>query len=320
MKPVASAGSSVDSPPSNRVDDPLSIAHRGFAGTYPENTHAAMRAATGALGDAATTTADATTTAAQQAAVRQADGVEIDVVPCETGELVVFHDARLGRLTDAPGTAGTSGDQPIWETPFERLRELEVLNTGETVPLLAELLDTIPADVPVHVEFKRPGTAPARTYRELTDAKRERYDRGWEAFAERFIRLIDGFDHDIVCTSSFEGALRALAEYAPDLPAGYLIWDSVEHGLAVTDRYDCELICPPRTAIAGTSFFNDAYDEIPAGAFADRDLLAIAHERGREVYAWTIDTPQQASELRAAGVDGLLCDFPGLLGGDAVAA
>lgn len=299
MEPVASAGSSVDSPPL-RVDDPILIAHRGFAGAYPENTHAAMRAATGTLEGA---TADRSS----------ADAVEIDVVPCATGELVVFHDASLDRLTDA---SGDLADRPIWEAPFERLRDLDVLGTGETVPLLTELLETIPTGVTVNVELKNPGTTPARTYRDVSGTRRASYDRAWDRLVERFVECVDGFGHDLLVTASFEGALRAMTEYAPELPLSYFFWDSVATGLEITRRYGCEVCCPPRTAIPGTSFFNDAYGDLEAGGFEGRDLVSAAHEEGREVYAWTIDTWRQATELRAAGVDGLLCDYPGLLGND----
>lgn len=297
MKPVASAGSSVDSPPPNRVDDPTVIAHRGFAGTYPENTRAAMRATTAFEGSATATPFGA-------------DAVEIDVVPCATGELVVFHDAYLDRLTDA---SGELADRTIWETPFSRLRELEVLDTSETVPLLSELLETIPPSVTVNVELKNPGTTPARSYRELSGTQRSSYDRAWGSVAASLADAVDGFDHDLLFTSSFEGALRALAEHLPSTPRGYLFWDDVERGLGITRRYDCEALFPPRTAFPGTSFFNDAYGDLPAEGFGERDLVSIAHAEGRAVYAWTIDTWRQASELRAAGVDGLLCEYPGLL-------
>jgi len=303
MEPVANAGSSVEGPPL-RVDDPTLIAHRGFAGAYPENTHAAMRAATAGFEDSTT------------AARFSADAVEIDVVPCATGELVVFHDAYLDRLTDATGELV---DRTIWETSFDRLRELEVLDTGETIPLLTELLETIPERVLVNVELKNPGTAPARTYRDLSGTQRASYDRAWERVAERFVGVIEGFDHDFLITSSFEGALRGMDEYAPHVPLSYFFWDSIDAGLAITRRYDCDVLCPPRTAIFGTSFFNERYGDLGAGIFAERDLVGIAHEEGREVYAWTIETWRQATELRAAGVDGLLCEYPGLVGTDGVA-
>ena len=108
--------------------DPPLIAHRGFAAENPENTVAAVEAAT------------ATT-----------DRLELDVRRCGTGELVAFHDATLGRVTDASGR--------VSETPYERLAGLSVEGSGEPVPTLAAALDAVPADAWLILELKERGVA-----------------------------------------------------------------------------------------------------------------------------------------------------------------
>lgn len=298
MEPAVSADGSIDLTTMDRPDETTLIAHRGFAGAYPENTLTAVRQVT----DAAVAGAGSGSTA---------DAIEIDVRQCGSGEPVVFHDVYLDRLTDA---AGAMADRTIWETPLKDLRRLEVLRTGEPVPLLSEMLATIPPHVDVTVELKNPGTTPARSYCELPASQADGYERAWESFVTSVLDVLDGFDHDVLVTASFEGALRAMREVDPTVPLGYYFWDSIDTGLEITRRYDCEAVCPPRTMVPGTSFFNDAYGDLPAGGFEGRDIVGIAHEEGRTVDAWTIDTWQQAVELRAAGVDGLLCDYPGLLG------
>lgn len=110
---------------------PRLIAHRGFAGRYPENTLTAVRAA------------------AADAAM-----VEVDVRRCLTGEPVVVHDARIDRVTDRAGWVGA--------TPYEALAEADVLGTGEGIPLLSEVFEALPVDVGVNVELKsRRATEPA---------------------------------------------------------------------------------------------------------------------------------------------------------------
>lgn len=42
------------------------------------------------------------------------------------------------------------------------------------------------------------------------------------------------------------------------------------------------------------------------------DLVEWAHERGKTVNAWTVDTWYQAERLADAGVDGLVADYPNL--------
>lgn len=102
------------------------IAHRGFAGEYPENTLLAVMNAS-----------------------LDADAIEIDVRRCKTGELVVYHDELLDRLTDATGL--------VAETPFERIRELTV--DGEPIPTVEQVFAAVPDDTDLYVHLKADGIA-----------------------------------------------------------------------------------------------------------------------------------------------------------------
>jgi glycerophosphoryl diester phosphodiesterase len=100
-------------------------AHRGDSAHRTENTLEAFEAARAA----------------------GADGVELDVMPCATGELVVFHDEDLVRLAGQPGR--------IAELSLAALREVRL--TGDArIPTLREVLGTFP-DLEVNVEIKSPG-------------------------------------------------------------------------------------------------------------------------------------------------------------------
>ena len=111
-----------------RDPGPPLVAHRGFAAEHPENTVAAVEAATAVV-----------------------DRIELDVRRCATGELVAFHDATLDRVTDAAGR--------VDETPRERLASLSVEGSGEPVPTLAQALDAVPADAWVLLDLKERGIA-----------------------------------------------------------------------------------------------------------------------------------------------------------------
>jgi len=100
------------------------IAHRGFAGTEPENTLAAVRAAG-----------------------PRADLVEVDVRRCGSGDLVVIHDERVDRTTDGAGR--------VADHSLASLRALDVLGTGRGVPTLAEVVGA--AGPRPNVELKEPG-------------------------------------------------------------------------------------------------------------------------------------------------------------------
>ncbi|WP_181687203.1 glycerophosphodiester phosphodiesterase [Halorhabdus salina] len=102
------------------------IAHRGFAGLYPENTLAAI-----------------------EQAGEQADLIELDVRRCGSGELVVHHDETVDRLTTANGR--------VADMTATELSRLNVEGSGEGVPTLAAAIDAVPADVGLDIELKEPG-------------------------------------------------------------------------------------------------------------------------------------------------------------------
>ena len=102
------------------------IAHRGLhdrAAGIPENTIAAA-----------------------EAAIAGGYAIECDVQPSADGEAIVFHDAALGRLTEASeATASrTAAD----------LGRLQVAGSRERIPTLPELLARIAGRTPLIVEIK----------------------------------------------------------------------------------------------------------------------------------------------------------------------
>ncbi|WP_128476046.1 glycerophosphodiester phosphodiesterase [Halorussus pelagicus] len=274
----------------NRADVSL-IAHRGFAGVYPENTVAAVeQAATGvAVGGTP-------------------EMVELDVMPTADGEIVTFHDYDLGRLTDA---ADELADRNVWETPYETLAKLDVLGTGERVPTLEEMLEALPPEVGVNVEFKNPGSAAVRPRENLPPEARDEQRELWQAFAEDVLATLAPFDHEVLVSSFAEGALAAVREADPTVPLAAVFSDSIADGMEIARRYDCEAVHPPWNAIAGTALFNAEYGSL--GPYEDIDLVELAHEEGREVNVWTVERWYEANQLRQAGVDGVIADYPGVL-------
>ena len=277
--------------------NPMMIAHRGFAGQFPENTVGAVRAASG-VGPGGVPDGQA------------ADMIEIDVVPTADGTVVVFHDSKLSSR-DGGERGLTNLDGYVWERPWSEVREAEVQRSGETVPSLEATLEAIPSHVGVNVELKNPGTSDVKFAESLSgDALESAKDR-WRPFVDRVLAVTENVDHDLLFSSFYEGALAATRDLDPSIPLGTLFWDSVETGLEITRKYDAEAVHPPYNMVRGTPFFGDEY--YVSGPFADADLVSVAHEEGRAVNAYTVGTWYQAERLTAAGVDGLICDYPGLL-------
>jgi glycerophosphoryl diester phosphodiesterase len=270
---------------------PALIAHRGFAGVHPENTLTAVEQAATGLGP---------------------DGppemVEVDVMPSADGEVVVFHDLELGRVTDAPPALA---DQFVWETPYETLSKLDVLGTDETIPRLDTVLDALPPEIGVNVEFKNPGSHDVRPRENLPSEDRAAQTDLWLDFAASVVSTLDSHDNDVLVSSFAEGALAALREVAPSIPIAAVFAESIADGMEVARRYDCETIHAPWNMVAGTDLFNAEYGSL--GPYEEVDLVEMAHREGRTVNVWTVENWYQADQLRTVGVDGLIADYPGVL-------
>ena len=113
----------------NSQESILNIGHRGAKGHIAENTIASIHKAI-ELG---------------------ADGIEIDVFQCKSGEIVLFHDKTLEKLTN--------GDGNIEDKNLEELRKLKVLNSSYSIPTLEEVLKSIGKDIFLNIELKGRNTA-----------------------------------------------------------------------------------------------------------------------------------------------------------------
>jgi Glycerophosphoryl diester phosphodiesterase len=154
----------------------LVFGHRGAAGHAPENTLLAL----------------------DRGIMLGADWLEFDVQLHPQGELLLFHDLRLERVSRA------SGD--FARTPLRRLRQLR-LGQDQGIPTLDEALDLIDNRAGINVEIKRAeGTGLA-----VADCLRRRQAMGWPA--ERML------------VSSFHlPELREFHEAAPEIPIAVLLY------------------------------------------------------------------------------------------------
>lgn len=245
-------------------------AHRGFAGQSPENTVRAVRGAT--AGD------------------HPPAAVEVDVQPAAGGEPVVVHDERLDDLTDREGL--------VRETPVERVCTAEVLESGETVPRLGDVLAAVPDGVTLNVELKPPDGA-ARYDEQLdADALAERR-AAWGPFVGRVLGALEGVD-DVLLSSFCEAPLALLAEVS-DRPTAAVTM-APETGLAVARAHGCDAVHTELHTVPGAVAAEDPHE----------GLFPAVEGAGLAVRAWTVRTWYEAAQLRAAGVDGLIADYPGL--------
>ncbi|WP_199878468.1 glycerophosphodiester phosphodiesterase [Flavobacterium sp. RSP49] len=95
----------------------------------------------------------------------KADMLEIDVFKIKTGEMVVFHDNDLDRITNAKGK--------IEDYSFDDLRKVLVAGKHQ-IPTLQEVIETIDKKVVLNIELKGTNTA-TDTYRIIEEYKK----KGW---------------------------------------------------------------------------------------------------------------------------------------------
>ena len=114
------------------------IAHRGYHNDiYPENSMASFRRA-----------------------IEYGFSIELDVHILLDNRVAVFHDDNLYRMTGM--------NKKIEQCTYAEIRDLKLLNTSETIPLLQDVLKEINGKVGVMIELKndkRAGLLEENTYK-----------------------------------------------------------------------------------------------------------------------------------------------------------
>ena len=239
-----------------------------------------------------------------------ADAVELDVRASSDGELVVFHDASLERLTDGSGRVAdhlwseleqldnayyfVPGEdaQPGREASAYPLRGRAPSDRRYGVARLAEVLDEFPG-VLLNLDIKE--TAPAVPAYEATLA----------------LLLADhGRTDDVIVTSFDDASTETFRDLAPEIrtSAGSRLLGRAGSALLQGRRPD-DAVCAELSRHAAV--------QLPASyqgvRVVDAYLVRFAHELGLAVHVWTVDDPAEMSELVALGVDGIMTDRPSVL-------
>ena len=232
------------------VAPPLVWGHRGASADALENTLTAFRLAR----------------------TQGADGVELDVTRCKSGEVVVFHDDDLQRLAKRP--------ERVRDLPWTELRDID-LGGGEHMPLLDDVLAEL-GTLLVNIELK---TAPTWPERILDDG-----------LAGQVAALVAHHDAAArVLVSSFDPLLLGrFRRRAPRIATGLLF----AHDQARPNReaWAAPLLRP--TALH------------PEGMLVDARNVRQWHARGYAVNVWTVDDAAELRLLSALGVDGVITNRP----------
>ena len=231
------------------------VGHRGAAGLAPENTLASFEAAIEA----------------------GCDRVEFDLRVTANRELVVFHDARLGRFVEG-------GD--LQPAVFRRhSRELTALDVGEAlgrpgcpVPLFSELLEALAGRVALNPEIKGSGAEGLVAATRVAEALGGREDLG-----------------DCVLSSFQAPVLAEMRRLAPDLPRALLFGrKSSGDPIAGALRLECTALHVHRELL-------------------DEELFEACRAEGLALRVFTLNAEADMMDAMRMGVDGIVTDRPDLL-------
>ncbi len=231
----------------------LYVAHRGASYLAPENTVASVKLAW-ELG---------------------ADAAECDVMLTADNRVILFHDHTTKRLTTENYT--------IKETNWEQLGKLSVklretnlaIYEGEPIPLLEDVLGTIPEDRMLVIEIK---TGP-----EILPYLKQVIDRHWNSGSISFI----AFDFETIV---------AVKELYPEVLCYYL--SSFRPGLNAHFENLLE------SNLDGVDLHH---------GIIDNQLVQQYKEAGLDVWCWTVNDPETAGRMQKTGVTALTTDRPAWL-------
>lgn len=235
------------------------IAHRGASHDAPENTLSSVNLAW----------------------ERDADAVEIDVYLSKDRRIVTYHDKTTERIG---GRKRATEDQTLAE-----LRQLDVGSwkdpkyTGEKIPTLEQILETVPAKKRLFIEVKSD-----------------------ERIIPVLVRLLKSWKHTkdraVVIAFSYDVA-KGIKAILPELPVYWLVafeqskdtgqWSpSVEH-----------VVREARAAkVDGIN--------VNACDFVNAQMIKKVRKADLGFFVWTVNEPEIAHRMVRLGVDGITTDRP----------
>lgn len=227
------------------------IAHRGFSGQFPENTLLAF----------------------QEAIDLGVDALELDVQLSKDGEIMIFHDEDLSRITGQKGL--------LRDLTWAELRELDV--SGEyrgvfgrqSIPTLSEYLElTANKNILTFLELKN-GMLPCPLLEEKVADCLTKFDR----------------QKGTILFSANHPSVKYFGTLAPDVQLLFP-FDNWIFGYGA--------YCHSHGITACMPYFRALTPEVVA-EIKSFDI---------SIYPWTVDEPQDFQTMLALGVDGILSNHP----------
>ena len=201
--------------------------------------------------------------AAFKAAVENGYGIELDLQLSSEGEVMVFHDYSLERMTGRKNK--------LSELTSAELRELKLGGSEEKIPYLREVLETVDGRVPILIEMK--GESFSAAVCEKANEILKNYSGGY---------VIESFNPILV---------KWYKDNRPDIRRGLLITDIVKtNGFSVLNLL---LSGMTLNCISKPDFI--AYDIEKRIALP---IFLCTRLYGNQRFTWTIRTDKQFEEAK----------------------
>lgn len=189
------------------------------------------------------------------------------------------HLAKSGEIMvmhDATIDRTTNGTGEVKKLSWKQLQKYQT-SKGEHIPLLSEVFDVIQQRATIMIELKDP--AAAVPVAELIKRYVQQKEWSYDTF------IVTSFDHY---------AVRAFHASCPWVKTG-VIFEGNPIGHADIARRA------------------QAHYAIMAYEWITKDFIADAHASDIQVFAYTVNSKQQAHELKKLKVDGIITNYPDIL-------
>lgn len=199
-----------------------------------------------------------------------ADYIELDVHETKDGEIVVLHDASLKRTTGV--------NKKVWNVTYNDIKDLDAgsyFGDDEEfaqcrIPTLREVIEHTKGKIKLNIEIK------------LSDNEPE--------LVAKVANLINEYElwDDCCVTSMNYEALKQIKKIDSNITTGYVL------------------------TIAYGSFYNLDYCDAFSinAAYVNKNIVDAIHNRGKQIFVWTVNSESKAEEMTAMGVDALITDNP----------
>jgi len=211
--------------------------------------------------------------ALKEAMNQQTDGIELDIQYHHSNHFVLLHDNYLEKTTDGKGSINDYS-----------LIDLQKLNAGknEFIPTLNQALKLIDGYCLVNIEIKSSETKKSALVKmflllqEVLAHAVLHYNFSWSQF------VVSSFNHPL------------LAEIKTTLP---------KISIAVLTAS-----CPLTYARCAQQLNANSFN--PSIQIINQELVDDAHQRGLEVWVYTVDREEDVSRCYIYGVDAVFTNFP----------